>query len=66
MGMALCLPGDKALFDYICTNIGFMTKDIHEGRNIKRFREMMGIKQDALAAELGDDWSQKKSATCKV
>lgn len=33
---------------------------IHEGRNIKRFREMLGIKQEALADELGDDWSQKK------
>src|SRR5690606_7953935 len=26
----------------------------------KRFREMLGIKQEALAAQLGDDWSQKK------
>jgi transcriptional regulator with XRE-family HTH domain len=33
---------------------------IHEGRNIKRFREMLGIKQEALAFDLGDDWSQKK------
>ncbi len=33
---------------------------IHEGRNVKRFREMLGIKQDALAADLGDDWNQKK------
>lgn len=33
---------------------------IHEGRNVKRFREMLGIKQDALAAELGDDWNQQK------
>ena len=36
------------------------TKKIHEGRNIKRFREMLGIKQDALAADLGDDWNQQK------
>jgi len=35
-------------------------RNIHQGRNIKRFREMLGIKQDALAHELGDDWSQKK------
>lgn len=28
-------------------------KTIHEGRNVKRFREMLGIKQDALAQELG-------------
>jgi len=33
---------------------------IHEGRNVKRFREMLGIKQDALAADLGDDWTQQK------
>lgn len=37
-----------------------MNEKIHHGRNIKRFREMMGIKQEALAHELGDDWSQKK------
>lgn len=36
------------------------TKKIHEGRNVKRFREMLGIKQDALANELGDDWNQQK------
>lgn len=35
-------------------------KKIHQGRNIKRFREMMGIKQEALALDLGEDWSQKK------
>lgn len=35
-------------------------KTIHEGRNVKRFREMLGIKQEALATALGDDWNQKK------
>lgn len=35
-------------------------KKIHQGRNIKRFREMLGIKQDALTYELGEDWNQKK------
>lgn len=30
-----------------------MEKTIHQGRNIKRFREMLGIKQDALAIDLG-------------
>ncbi|QDH77861.1 helix-turn-helix transcriptional regulator [Echinicola soli] len=35
-------------------------RNIHQGRNIKRFREMLGIKQDALAHEMGEDWSQKK------
>lgn len=33
---------------------------VHEGRNVKRFREMLGIKQEALAYELGEDWNQKK------
>ncbi|MGQ3013368.1 MAG: XRE family transcriptional regulator [Flavobacteriales bacterium] len=33
---------------------------IHQGRNIKRFREMLGMKQDALAWELGEDWNQQK------
>ncbi len=37
-----------------------MSKTIHQGRNIKRFREMMQIKQEALAWELGEDWSQKR------
>nr|WP_287938249.1 XRE family transcriptional regulator [Algoriphagus sp.] len=37
-----------------------MNEKIHHGRNIKRFREMMGIKQEALAFSLGPDWSQKK------
>ena len=29
------------------------TKTIHEGRNVKRIREMLGIKQESLATELG-------------
>lgn len=33
---------------------------IHQDRNVKRFREMLGIKQDALAFELGEDWNQQK------
>lgn len=28
-------------------------KAVHEGRNVKRIREILGIKQDALAMELG-------------
>ena len=35
-------------------------KMIHEGRNVKRFRELLGMKQEALADALGDDWNQKK------
>lgn len=37
-----------------------MDHKIHQGRNVKRFREMLGIKQEALALDLGDDWNQKK------
>ncbi|RYD56808.1 MAG: XRE family transcriptional regulator [Sphingobacteriales bacterium] len=37
-----------------------MDKKIHHGRNIKRLREVQGIKQDTLAADLGEDWTQKK------
>ncbi|MFA6245304.1 MAG: helix-turn-helix transcriptional regulator [Mucilaginibacter sp.] len=33
---------------------------VHQGRNIKRFREMLGWKQEALAYALGEDWSQKR------
>jgi transcriptional regulator with XRE-family HTH domain len=42
------------------TNTDRSAGKVHHGRNIKRFREMFGIKQEALALELGDDWSQKK------
>jgi transcriptional regulator with XRE-family HTH domain len=35
-------------------------KNIHQGRNVKRFREMLGLKQEALAISLGDEWSQKR------
>ena len=35
-------------------------KAVHQGRNVKRFREMMGLKQEALADRLGADWTQKK------
>jgi transcriptional regulator with XRE-family HTH domain len=35
-------------------------KNIHQGRNIKRFREMLGLKQEALAIALGEEWSQKR------
>jgi len=42
------------------TDNNMPNKKIHQGRNIKRFREMLGIKQEALAFELGEDWNQKK------
>lgn len=37
-----------------------MENTIHQGRNVKRFREMLGIKQEALAFDLGEEWNQKK------
>ena len=37
-----------------------MKQKIHQGRNVKRFREMLGIKQEALAFDLGEDWNQQK------
>lgn len=37
-----------------------MERTIHHGRNVKRFREMLGIKQETLAFELGDDWNQRR------
>ncbi|URC11544.1 helix-turn-helix transcriptional regulator [Flavobacterium sp. B183] len=37
-----------------------MEQKIHQGRNLKRFREMLNIKQEALAYDLGEDWNQKK------
>ncbi len=37
-----------------------MEQKVHQGRNVKRFREMLGIKQEALAFDLGEEWNQKK------
>ncbi|GAB2828543.1 XRE family transcriptional regulator [Ferruginibacter profundus] len=37
-----------------------MSNTIHHGRNVKRFREMLGIKQESLALSMGEDWNQKK------
>ena len=37
-----------------------MSEKIHHGRNIKRVREMRGIKQETRSFLLGPDWSQKK------
>jgi transcriptional regulator with XRE-family HTH domain len=37
-----------------------MNKTIHQGRNVKRLREMLGLKQEGLAYMLGDDWNQQK------
>ena len=37
-----------------------MEKKIHQGKNITRFRQMLGMKQDTLASLLGKDWNQLK------
>jgi transcriptional regulator with XRE-family HTH domain len=37
-----------------------MEKTIHQGKNIARFRQMLGMKQDLLASIMGDDWTQLK------
>ncbi|MBT1690491.1 helix-turn-helix domain-containing protein [Dawidia soli] len=36
------------------------SKTIHHGRNVKRFREMLGYKQEAFADKLGGDWTVRK------
>ena len=41
------------------TNSATSNNKVHEGRNVKRFREMLGIKQDALASGPGDDRNQR-------
>lgn len=33
---------------------------IHQGKNVKRFREMLGIRQEGLADQLGPEWNQKR------
>ncbi|MCW3464835.1 helix-turn-helix domain-containing protein [Chitinophaga nivalis] len=35
-------------------------KETHEGKGVKFFREMRGMKQDTLAFKLGNDWTQKR------
>ncbi len=37
----------------IMTMTDMAEKNVHEGRNVKRIREMLGVKQDALAFDLG-------------
>ena len=35
-------------------------RNMHLGRNIKKLREMLEIKQETLAKGLGSEWTQKK------
>ncbi|SHG32352.1 Helix-turn-helix domain-containing protein [Flavobacterium defluvii] len=48
------------IFELLEKLIFIMEQKIHQGRNVKRFREMLNIKQEALAYDLGEDWNQKK------
>ncbi|WP_128330707.1 helix-turn-helix domain-containing protein [Apibacter sp. HY039] len=47
-------------------------KKVHQGRNIKRLREMLGIKQESLAFDLGvsqatvSDYEQKEDLDDKI
>ncbi|GGH66657.1 transcriptional regulator with XRE-family HTH domain [Filimonas zeae] len=36
------------------------THQPHHGKNFKRMREILGVKQETVAFELGEDWDQKK------
>ena len=46
--------------DIYQTIVTAMKEKVHQGKNVKRFREMLGIKQEALAFDLGEDWNQRK------
>jgi transcriptional regulator with XRE-family HTH domain len=47
------LTGFAGIVIFVSMNIATMPeKKVHEGRNIKRIREMLGIKQETLAEEL--------------
>ena len=35
------------------TSLAMPEKKVHQGKNVKRIRELLGVKQDALAADLG-------------
>ncbi|MBT1686190.1 helix-turn-helix domain-containing protein [Dawidia soli] len=32
----------------------------HHGHNVKRFRQMLGLKQEAFGEKLGDDWTIRR------
>jgi len=38
----------------------------HEGHNVKRFREILGVKQESLASDLGEEWTQKKVSSMEA
>lgn len=47
------------IFAHMSTTV-MPEKSIHHGRNLRRIREILDIKQDTLASLLGDDWNQQK------
>ncbi|WP_246118436.1 helix-turn-helix transcriptional regulator [Apibacter muscae] len=53
-------------------NTDIAPKKVHQGRDIKRLREMLGIKQEALAFDLGvtqttiSDYKQKEQLEDKI
>jgi len=38
----------------------------HDGHNVKRFREILAVKQEGLAADLGEEWTQKRVSTLEA
>lgn len=53
-----CFIAFNFIYCYKIPKVSINDKQVHEGKNVKRIREMLGIKQEALAFELGDDWNQ--------
>lgn len=49
-----------AFFLYICYMTTTTMNKIHEGKNIRRIREILDMKQETLAEKLGKDWNQQK------
>lgn len=37
-----------------------MKKPIHQGKNVARFREMLNLKAEAFAYQLGTGWAPRK------
>ncbi|WP_316841962.1 helix-turn-helix transcriptional regulator [Pedobacter gandavensis] len=33
---------------------------VHQGKNVQRFREMLGLRQEGLAELMGSEWNQKR------
>ncbi len=39
---------------------GEKNEHIYNGRNVKRFREILGLNHEGLTYVLGEDWSQRR------